>query len=281
MRVIVLIAVSLLCGTVTPAAADDRLNHLLDLTASYVAGFKRDFSQIIASESYHQTLVDQPRRPQMRQLESEVFFVTLDNTGGSMTVRRVLRVDGRHVPDTAGRVEAALTAPPGESRRALATLANESARYNLGDLTRNFSDPTLALLFAGDDYRRRFRFADDGAQAITGMATTRVTFRERDRPTVIRDGRGGDYPASGTLWIADDGRIWRTELQLEKDETSATLDVRYRADDRLEMLVPESLSESYAYRRNRRSSLVRISGTARYSNYRRFETSGRIVAPPQ
>ena len=53
----------------------------------------------------------------------------------------------------------------------------------------------------------------------------------------------------------------------------------YVRDERLDLLVPSVMNEDYRYRDTAERKMLFISARAVYSNFRRFETSGRIVEP--
>lgn len=264
------------------AAADEALDRLLQRTRQYVAQFTKQFTLLVGDEDYYQTLRDEARERRRRHLESEVFFVGVHAGAGSLTVRSTRRVDGRTVRDSSDRIRQALADRGDEGWRTLRALADEGARYNLGALERNFNDPVLALLFGGPDVQSRFSFRVAGTEEVAGASVTRLSFRERERPTLIRDGRSGrDLPTSGALSVAEDGTVWRTELQVETPgNTVATIRVSYVRDERLGLLVPSVMNEDYRYRDAGERRMLFISGRAVYSNFRRFETSARIVEPP-
>ena len=69
-----------------------------------------------------------------------------------------------------------------------------------------------------------------------------------------------------------------TELSVPfaKDGVAA-IHVWFERDDKLDMLVPVRMDERYEVRAVPRQ--VVVTGTARYSDYRRFETSVRILPP--
>lgn len=258
--------------------ADEAFERLLERAREYVAQFTRDFKLLVGDEDYQQTLRDSSRERRHRNLLSEVFFVGVEAGAGSLTVRSTQEVDGRRVRNSSDRIREALSGGA-DGRGRLRALADEGARYNLGSLERNFNDPTLALLFAGRDVQRRFSFRNAGTALVNNIRTTRVGFRERERPTLIRDGRTtNDIPASGTLFISDDGTVWQTELTLETGSgTIATVRVSYRRDERLDLLVPAVMNEDYQYRERPGGRTMFITCRAVYSNFRRFETSGRVV----
>jgi hypothetical protein len=179
------------------------------------------------------------------------------------------------------RIAEALALPAERRWIALRALANANARYNLGPLRRNFNEPTLALLFGSTSLKPRFAFTSGGHEQFEGQRLLRLDFSELLRPTVIRDGReGSDIPASGTLWVDEAGVVWRTRLALETtDGTHAAVTVKYAVDARLQLMVPVSMDEDYRVLGNRPGRGTLITGRASYSNYRRFETSGRILTP--
>jgi hypothetical protein len=276
-RLTLLAAVVCLVGQRVSAQVPTR-ESLLARTSEYVARFQADFSRIVGVEHYTQVQRDTSRRSRTRQLISEVFFFGQAEEGGAMTVRSVQQVDGRVVEGAAVQVQEALSLSADRRVEKLRALANASSRYNLGSLQRNFNEPTLALMLGSSAYRKRFRFKVDGVDEVDGMMLRLLTFTETGAPTVIRDGRSGrDIPASGRLWIDDSGIVWRTELHLDRSDTFATIRVEYRHDSPLDAMVPATMDEDYRYREKDTQRLMFISGHATYTDYRRFETSARIV----
>ena len=104
---------------------------------------------MIGLEAYEQAASDSTLGPEARRLESEVFFVGLDRRRAWLTVRNVLAVNGSPVRDSATRLDRALAGEPDQAWMRLRILADASARYNIGGISRNFNDPTLALMFRG------------------------------------------------------------------------------------------------------------------------------------
>ena len=99
--------------------------------------------------------------------------------------------------------------------------------------------------------------------------------------------------STGTVWIGRaDGSVVRTSLTVRDaaTNTTAVLDVDYRLDAKLGLKVPVRMSETYEQQvilnvaprgspQNLSARRERIECVATYSNYRRFETSGRLVSP--
>ncbi len=253
---------------------------LLRSVAASVAAFQSEFVRIVGVEHSTQVQRDMNRRSRTRLLESDVFFLEADAEGRAMTLRSVQRVDGLRVSEGADDVARALALP--ESRRVdkLRALADASAKHNLGSLRRNFNDPNLGLLFVSGPFQERFRFRAAGEEMVGEVLVRRFDFQERTRPTVIRDRNGASIPASGRVWADAEGTVWRTEVKLDSPEALATIRVAYRRDERLGTMVPATMDEDYRYRERGSGRILFISGHATYDGFRRFETSGRIVAEP-
>ncbi len=81
-------------------------------------------------------------------------------------------------------------------------------------------------------------------------------------------------------WVDPDGRLLRAQVRTRDArigalQFDATVAVDFREDAKLGMLVPAAMQEAFFAGRARVGS-----GEAKYSNYRRFQTSARIVPPP-
>ena len=278
--VTMLAALALLARPSAARAESPSLKTLLVLIASHVADFKAQFSLVVGVEHYDQVQRDMNGRTRTRQMLSDVFFFRPEAQGPAMTVRTVREVDGREIKTAAMRIDEALALPPGLRTQKLRALADAGAQYNLGNLQRNFNEPTVALTFAADDYQPRFKFSLDGTEESEGQTLQRLAYSEVQHPTIVRDGRtGGDVRASGRLWTTDAGVVMRTELHLAKRDVVATIRVAYRTEPRLGIMVPATMDEDYRFRDRNNERFVFITAHASYSDYRRFETSARIVAP--
>jgi hypothetical protein len=196
-----------------------------------------------------------------------------------MTIRNVLKVDGRRVPDSHDRLMQVLSSTRTDRTDALRKLAIEGARFNIGNVGRTFNDPTLAMMLFAPAMRSRFEFVADGSERIDGLLTYRIRFTETAKPSLIRDERDDlDAAVSGVAHLGVDGRIVRTELLVRiGSRTSARIRVRYRRDDNVEMLVPVSMDEDYRNDDGAGRGMSLISCTATYTDYQRFQTSVRIL----
>jgi hypothetical protein len=255
---------------------------MLERAAAYVATFEKEFANIIWRETYDQ--VDRlPKRfgssgarfatGRSRRIESELLFIPAEVNGTWLTVRDVISVDGKPVR----RRLPELLASKNVRIRDLRALSAENSRYNIGPILRNFNEPTFTLCLLDSRYRSRFRFSDGGSSEVDGKSLRRIQFIEVVTPTIVRT-EDGDVRSSGALFVEPStGNVFRTELALllEKNGTRADIAVSYGMDARLGLLVPVEMHESYGYVQSRPDE--RIECTAKYTDFRRFETSGRVI----
>ena len=288
------------CMAAASLAADDALAGLRH-AGEYVRAFETKLSVIVAEEDYLQERV-LPKTTDKRRMRSEVLFTWLGREHALLWVRNPLEVDGAAVPDSKDRFDRIAKDDRTDTVARLRALRRESARFNLGDVYRDFNDPTYALLLLDPAVQPRFEFKADGRDRVGGYEAQKHTFVERGRPTIIRNG-SADVPAHGVVWIAADGTVVHTRLQLEVfTETMSTatqhvdqvtdvqIDVSYSPNAAMARWLPARMEERY--RRSLRKSagrtfgdligadagsLERIECTAVYKNFRRFETSGRII----
>jgi len=261
------------------------LQPLLDRAAAYVELYKHDFALVISDEDYTQRLSGRAASraaARERRTRAEMLFMWMADEHAWLTVRNVLSVDRRAVADSQVRFNELLNESvndPVSRRRRLRRLRDESARYNLGAIFRNMNYPTLVLQFLEAKAQPRFLFLLAGRNRIDGVDVWKVTYHERQRPTFIESDDGSPRVASGAVWIAEaDGAIVRSELHLAVPQTGTSVAVKvdYRRDVKLNMWVPARMRETYVDGAGRRDE-EKIECTATYSNFRRFETSARIV----
>jgi hypothetical protein len=254
---------------------------LLEKATLYVMQFRTTFSRVIGIEHYQQTVRRSSvhKGPRSRRLESEVFTTPVGNSETYMTVRSVLKVDGKSVTGAHERLTSILAAAASDRSSQLKTLASEGARYNLGSVGRTFNDPTLALMFLSTSLRGRFAFKTLESTRADAAWIHHLHFTETTRPSLIRDDRDNlDAEISGTVDLNDDGSIMATHLiVIIPARVTARVHVTYRYDSKLDMLVPASMIEDYRNDDGNERGVTLITCAARYSDYRRFETSGRIL----
>jgi hypothetical protein len=279
--------------TPSPSATEEgfgetgTVDATLRRAAGYVGSFERTFAAVMWRERYQQEaharrqFTSSGSRFQVltgrRLLESELLLLWLPADATWLAVRDVIAVDGVVRADADRHVSRALGGAPILVSQ-LKQLALENGRYNIGTIVHTFNEPTFALLLLDDQHRRRFAFRRGKREAVKGHRAVTYEFVERARPTLIKD-RDSDVPSRGTLWIDESsGQVLRTSLELEAKEKGlrGSMTVRYDAHADFDVLVPVEMRESYLS-----TSGEEVTTVATYSNFRRFQTAGRIIIPQQ
>ena len=212
MRIILI----LLASTVVLAQskAEPTVDEVMGRVAAYVAGYGEKTSVVVARETYTQNVtVDgaAPLRPRM--LVAEFAIV---RAGGSSWAgfRDVVEVNGEPVHDRRDRLLALLTGQSATISEAM-RIANESARFNVGPVARNFNTPTTAMFFFLPENLPRFTFTRKGHKTIDKVPTLEIEFKETRSPTFVMTRGGKDVPLEGTLWVNPaDGTVIRTRIRM-------------------------------------------------------------------
>ena len=269
MKVITL-AAAIIATLQTP---DDTQRVIARLDA-YLAAYEPRLSELVADERMDQTVRMSARGLSNRRvLISEVAFIALPN-GGWTGFRHVTSVNNRGVSNRAPSLESTLKMPTLEAARAL---LRASAAHNLG-LARTTNLPNLPLEFLHVRNRHRLAARSDGQVMVRDVETTRIVFDENTTPTLIRNpSTDADMPAEVRAWIDAEGRLLRAEVTT----FNADRKLPYVHLVRVEfvesqafggLLVPSHMYEEFPAQHP-------YTGTAEatYSNFRKFQTSARIV----
>lgn len=220
-------AVLVLTGIAVPGASqasEPSLEQVMERMGVYIAGYGEKASVVVSTEKYTQSVMWADSAP-MRPLQLEAEFAIVRVAGGGWTgYRDVVALDGKPVHDRRHRLMELLTDTNGDVSE-LTRIANESARFNIGPVSRNFNVPTATLFFFKPQNHARFTFERKGARKIDDVATWEVAFKETRRPTMVMTRAGRDVPVEGSLWINPlDGTVIRTRLKLRNfaDEVGST-----------------------------------------------------------
>lgn len=295
------------------------LNLVLERARRYIEDYESKLALTIGVERYAQwadnsdqvrMMVESGGRPLTRNTVSEFALVRVNDEW--VGYRDVYEADGREVRDRRDRLQQLFVQNPATAIDLARRIADESARYNSG-LRRNINVPTMALSFLNRSNAGRFRFKQDGTETIQGMLAWKVRYQETRKPTIIRTSAGRDIPVNGWFLIEpSQGRILKTFLEITGEarldgstsledspavpsnarpretydhrvQTYSRITVAYKSDAHLEMLVPAEMAEEYqgltVNPTNRTQRLTKMTGRATYSDFKKFETSGRIVVP--
>jgi len=255
--------------------AVDAVRNRLD---GYLIAYEPQLSVLVADEEMTQRTRERKWVVTNRRIQSEVAFVALPGDAGWLGFRRVLTVNGRPIKDRGiplGRLLAEETSTNYEQARQLLA---ESAVHNLG-APRTINLPNLPLEMLHPRNRHRFAAEIFGHEKIAGLQTTLLRMNETASPTIIQQKDGGDMKTVVWAWVdASTGTLLRAQVttrdaRIGMPAFDAVIRVDFRKDDRLGIVVPHEMTETFFVGRNDDPG----NGTARYSNYRRFQTSARIV----
>ena len=257
--------------TLATAQALPRTEVIVEAAVRYVAQYQRDFTYLVADEDCLQRVVAGGVELRVRRTRGELFSTFVDQARTWISVRDVADVDGVAVPDR-DNVRALLTR---ESVASLAPrIAASNARFNIGHVSRNFNEPTLALLLFAPTRRPDVAF-DRGPSERTpdGDSLMALRLRGRDGLAFVR-GLNGRVSVRGTAVVEpQSGRVHRTTLTIEDGQVEAVLETTYAFDSHVQLWVPVMFDERYTARRDDEATLVHTT----LGNYRRYETGGRLV----
>jgi hypothetical protein len=253
------------------AVADEpKLKDVVRRMSAYVDSYGEKAAIVVATERYTQRVKSGGKTAARERVTIADFaIVRAQGFGGWVGFRDVVEADGVRITDHADRLLNVLESVTGsldEAKR----LSDESARFNLGPIARNFNVPTAALFFFVRDNVERFKFTRKAVAA----GVWEIAFRETEYPTLIRTPEGRSIPSQGTMWVnAAEGTVVRTRMQMMSSVT-AEIDVTYVQVPAVGLWLPATMTESYEA--SRRGATERTTTEAKYSDYRVFQTSGRI-----
>jgi hypothetical protein len=274
----------LVSAGVCEAQSPPQVDAVVERLGAYLLDYEKKVFELVAEEEYDQWI---KRRSgyggatvQKRKLRSTYFLVRLPDGQAWYGFRDVVNVDGRSVAGASRQIEQLLGERTATAYEEALALTRANAKYNIGDVYRTINIPLQTLELLLPQYRERFDFTVAGRERVRGQDAVVIRFSERSAPSLINDGFGGNLLASGRIWVEPgSGAVVRTELGFSgftapflKD---AQIRVEYQRDPRLQLLVPLEMEETYGL------DIEVVHGRASYRNYRRFETAGRLVVPPQ
>lgn len=259
------------------AVQPDNARPYRDQLDRYLTDYEPQLSSMVADELLIQRSRERQWVVNHRRIRSEVAFVALPGGAGWMGFRRVVEVNGKAVKDSGASLATVMREGAANDYEVARRLLAESAAHNLGaPRTINLPNLPLELLHP----RHRYRFSQElyAREKVRGTPTVVLRFDERVTPTIIQQAGGGDMKTVVWAWVEPGtGRLLRAKVtardaRLGTRPFLAEIDVQFKEDKKVGMLVPAEMTESFFVDRGGTGT-----GTAEYSNYRRFETRGRIV----
>lgn len=257
-------------GAAAEVAVDPELVELLRHAGEYVTAYERSFADLVAEETYTQSLP----WAQHRTTRADLVFVRLAGEIAWASYRDVFEVNGRKVRERDDALVKLLSAPSTDRQELSRKLLAANAKYNAGRVKRTVNLPTLPLVFLLPRHQGRFAFRLGDRRTIESTSVVEVLFTETSRPTFVDGPNGAGLPASGRFWINPSaGTVVRSELEFDFGlEAEARVTTDYRPAPELAMWVPTEMRERYAdvEQANVRTFSEPLDAVARYSRFRRF-----------
>lgn len=256
----------------TPARTQSDFQTVVSRAGAFVEAFQKDFGGMVAEERYEQDvravttnilLRGRAAPPARAVLRSDFGLVrTADRW---MPFRDVFERNGMPVRDRDDRLSKLFLQGSRDALDQARLLMEESARYNIGNVSRTINLPTMALDFLTEVHRPRFAFTDGGRDETGRILVFRETARN---PTYIVTTNNRDLPATGRFWVEEEsGKVLKTELVAIDTAVDARITVTYQTDPVSGAWVPARMEERYV----RRGDPNEVRGLATYSNFRRFK----------
>jgi hypothetical protein len=282
--------VLIVAGAIATPRADQlpSRREVVERAGAWAERFGTDLRGVVARERYVQTV-----RPWMGtppELPSEVPAIETRRLVSSLLLvhdpatpwqlhRDVLAVDDVPVADRRDRLAQLFAARDMDPRQRLRQITDDSARYNLGHVTRNVNVPTFPLLVVHAAYRDRFRFRDRGRMREDDADVRLIAYEEKGRPRVVRGDRHRDVVLEGVLVIEESsGALVRATVKPRAGDLRSRLEVWFGRVPGLPLRVPVRFWEWYwvhdVPERDRY-----IEGEATYDDFRRYTTDVGPLLP--
>ena len=272
------------------AEQDPPLAIVLARAGEYVATYQKKLAAIVAEEHYRQQVIASSRPGrlsgrQYRELRSDVLLVKTGEDESWLQFRDVFEVDRKPVRDRDQRLYKLFVEAKADRDEQVQTIQQESARYNIGPLQRTINIPIMGMLFfdRSNQARSAFKRVESGSvKALAALAAPTdiwtVEFKETQPGTMVRGAWGRDVPSHGRAWIDHTtGRILRTEHISADTFVRGEIDVTYRTETGVEVLVPGEMRENYVVIQQN----TIINGHATYTRFRQFTVTTTEKPKPQ
>ena len=262
------------------------LEAVLARAGAYVLDLQQQLAGIVAEEHYVQnvrasgvpgfTARSGLPSERHRELKSDLLLVRPVGADRWVQFRDVFEVDGRPVRDRNQRLMKLFVTPSSATANQAEQIANESSRYNIGNLQRTVNLPVLALAILEPRQQSRFvfkRIEKGGAAPVRSAVAAATTvwvigYREVESQTMIRTTNLRDMPARGRFWIEpDSGQVLASELIAEDLALTGAITVGYEREPTLNVMVPIQMKERYDLRRGPSP----VTGEANYGSFRQFQ----------
>jgi len=288
-RLVVACLIAALLGVV-PIAQTDPLADLLRRAAEFSQNFARDAATLVADESCQQSEFRLTRGPVARNEQevqtlgrqswrAEIAWVQtpeLEKVGHPwLEIRDVFEARGKMTSAGEPRLASLFRLRSEQRLEEARRIVGESARFNIGPVRRNWNASAVPLLVLHPVNTSRFTFRKKPSDTTDrGRLVRIIEYEEKTTPTLIRLENDQNTAASGEIWLdATTGEVLRSVLRCGQPSYTGQLTVTYRRDKRLGLRVPSEMKERF----ESAGGGSWVEGSCKYSNFRRFETSGRLI----
>lgn len=275
----VALAVVLVCWTFDGAQAQKPappdLDSVFEKLDAYLDKYEGELSAVVADEIVVQEAEGRFLPRKTRRLLSDIAFLRLPGEFEWLGFRHVKMLDGKPVMAVGPTLQELLANTTADAVAQTRLLVNGSSKYNLGN-PRTVNMPNLPLELLNRRYRHRYDARLDGRERVRRHAVDVVALAEIGPPPIIYNG-GYNLQTMVRAWIdAESGALWRAEVRMKRfgsREMPSRLRVEFAVDKGLAIMVPVEMREDFFV------DLGSGRGQHTYSNFRRFQTSARIVPP--
>ncbi|MGE0863104.1 MAG: hypothetical protein AB7P34_04310 [Vicinamibacterales bacterium] len=265
-----------LVGAVVAVAQPPDAGAVRDRLDAYLLAYEPQLSALVADEEMTQR-TSRAGWVTNRRIHSEVAFVALPGDAGWLGFRRVIKVNGKNVKDRGVPLAQLMAEGASDDYDQARLLLNDSAAHNLG-APRTINLPNLPLELLHPRHRHRFAQEVFAQEKVRGTPTVVLRLDEFATPSIIQQGNGGDMRTVVWAWVEPaSGRLLRAQVntkdaRLGGSPFSAEIKVDFKDEPALGLLVPSEMNEKFFVDRASAGT-----GTAKYRNYRKFQTSARIL----
>ncbi len=233
----------------------------------YLGDYAELLPATIAVERYHQSVGALERVV----LESEFGIVRVPNHPQWLGFRDVVTVNGKAVAGRDRRLVALFENLTVSAIEQAGRISRESARFNIGPVTRTINDPAVVLELLDSRNADRMKFQKEREGTLNNIPVWVVQFVETGRPTIVRTSALQDVPSRGRAWIdPSTGRLLRVQATIDTlRRVRCEVDVTFQKKPQLDFWVPTTMSERCF------DGAFLQQGEATYDDYRKFTVDTR------
>jgi hypothetical protein len=253
---------------------------LLDAASNYVTAALPTLATLVATEEYVQERRVEPKTK--RRLVSHP-----TEPQNWLLFRDVLEMDGGALPGHHDRLTRLFLNPTVENWMRVGEIAEASREFHLPGYNLDVTNPLVVVALVHPYYRPRMQFKLGKRDNDVGRNVWTLQFQEPEAKEVVEVNGGPvlrPLPpllsrdlAGGTVWIeSGTGRVLKTQLRVGDGLGAPTSVTTFRYDDTFKVAVPVEMKTTWTDGSGSRST---VTGTAKYTTWRRFSVETSIQGP--